>query len=177
MPPAALTYTYCTSADVVALLSVYGVDARLDDDSSGTVTPEELAYLTTNLVNYATSKVNLYAQQLYDSSDLANSWLVNEWATVIACQRLCLRRANPVPKSIEALYEEAVETLVQVRGQQAYIPDIPLRNSQMPTWSNVRVDPWYRVRQIRLERPLSERTPDQFPRNTDWFSNIYTEPG
>jgi hypothetical protein len=185
--PSAQANLYCSTADVVALLSQLGVDARLDDDGSGSVSGGELAVLT-QLVNYATARVKFYCAVHYDDADLATSWLVNEWATVIAAHRLSLRRCNPVPSCLrELMYGAAGEgarpgdrgvmgDLEDVRAQRAQIPDIGYRNVPWPAWSNVTVDPRYRVRQIRVQRPISERTPTQYGQDADWSSEFAWEP-
>ncbi len=167
---------YTTQADVEHLLSVVGVAARLDDDDDGTVGPTDEQLAMDQARNYATARVKFYCVARYDDLDLATSWMVNEWATVIAAHWICTRRGNPVPDSIkELMYGDGTAAnrgvmgdLADVRADKAKIPDIGTRNVEWPAWSNARVDPAYRLRQIRIQRPISERTPTQYPQNVDW---------
>lgn len=166
---------FTTQADVEQLLSVVGVTARLDDDDTGAVSaPEQLAMEQAR--NYATARVKFYCVKKYDDLDLAASWMANEWATVIAAHWICTRRGNPVPDSIkELMYGDGTANnrgvmgdLADVRAGKATIPDIGTRNVEWPAWSNARVDPAYRLRQIRIQRPISEKTPTQYPQSVDW---------
>ena len=147
---------YCTSDDIAILLSIIGEQDRLDDWNTGVLTPTQQGYMTA-IIGWASAKVNFYCAQLYDLSDLATSSWVNGITTIIATQMLCGRRANPVPGSIGAMYKEAMQDLVLVRTSAVQIPDIGYRDVAWPAWSAVRVDPMYRLRQQRIERPISER--------------------
>jgi hypothetical protein len=170
--PAALSYTYCTATDVETLLSDEGVDLRLDDDGAGTVSPTELARLETQGINYAASRVNFFCMPRYDAVNLASSWLVNEWATIIATRWLCTRRGNPCPKSIQEMYDEAVKDMSWVRAGTFQIPDIAARGIDWPAWSNVTVRPEYTYRKIRVQRPMSEGSAAPYRRNTDWAADV-----
>ncbi len=172
---------YCTDDDIVFLLSELGVDARLDDDGDGSLSVGEQAFLL-QARNYATARVKFYCQVHYDDADLATSWLVNEWATIIAAHRICVRRVNPVPDSIHALLfgtgdpdRGVMGDLLDVRDQKAQIPDIGYRHVPWPAWSNVTVDPRYRLKQIRVQRPISERTPTEYSQSIDWSSEMTWE--
>lgn len=172
MPPAALDTLYTSMDDVNALLSEEGVGARLDDDQTGTVTVAEEARLTTYAVNYATTKVNDYALGRYAADDLDSSWTVNEWATIIAARWLCSRRGNPVPKSLQDMFEETMAELRMLRDKQYDLQDIAERTSTAPRWSNVRVDVRYRLRRIRKQRPISEQTQPRVPAATDLSADL-----
>lgn len=156
--PTALATQYCTRSDVESVLSVAGVALRLDDDQNATESATETAYLTTQGLNWATSKVNDYCEGRYDIADLAANWTVNEWASILAARWLCLRRCNPIPESVQALYEEAVEQLQQVKAGQYDLGDAAERTTKGPAWSNLRLS-LHRVRKLRVERPISEKTP------------------
>lgn len=155
--PTALAYTYCTEDDINALLGVDGVTGRLDDDDSGTVSAAEDLYLTA-AINWATSKVNLYCLGFYEALDLSTSFIVNQWATVIACHWLSSRRGNPAPGSFKELYEETIKDLERIKSAEYQIPDIGYRTAAWPWWSNIRVDHSNPVRKVRVERPISEKS-------------------
>lgn len=135
----------------------------------------EAQYLT-NCLSVGTARVNRYCQTNYDPVDLANSWSVWQWATICGAYWLCARRNNAVSASLQALYQEALDDMWAVKSGNLPIEDIGYRNTLSPVWSNVRLDGHYAVRQLRVERPLSERTPAQFPQNLDWLSEWLVEP-
>lgn len=176
MAPAALTTLYCTAPDVEALLSVQGEADFLDDDAAGAVNQAQKDRLMAYALNYATERVNFYCLNLYAASDLASSWLVNQWATIIAARWLASRRVNPVPQSLQEAYEETLKDLELVRTQKVELPSAPTREAAWPAWSNVRVDPFYQVRQVRVERPISERSPVTYPQHRDLASEFIAEP-
>lgn len=174
--PVANSINYCDYEDVENILSVHGVDLRLDDD--GTITPsvEEIARLNVWAINIATSKVNMYVLGLYNASDLQRSWLINFYATVIASRLICARRLNPVPESLMQLYEEAIKDLEDLKAQYAFLNDVGMRNVPWPAWSNIRFDTRYRVKQLRVERVISEKTPVQdYSQTVDRTSELLSE--
>jgi hypothetical protein len=161
-----LAYVYCTESDLQALMSVAGETARLDDDQSGAIDGPEPGYLT-NAINWATSKVNMYALALYAAQDLATSYLVNQWTIVLAAQWLSSRRGNPPPGSFADLYKETIEDLKSIRKGENQIPDIGYRDAAWPAWSNVRVDVLRTVQRVLVERSISERTPTPYRQHRD----------
>src|SRR5262249_39802752 len=122
MPPQPLAYLYTSRSWLESLLSIEGVNLRLDDDQSGVVetSPEE-NYLTYQGINIATARVNGYCLQIYDALQLANSWEVWDWATIVGARWICSRRCNPIPESIMELYEEAITELKEIRANQRFI--------------------------------------------------------
>lgn len=167
--PAALSTLYTSQAAVEDLLSSEGVSLRLDDDQSGAVAAGELDRLTTHAVNYATAEVNMRVGGRYAPAQLAESWVVYEWATVIAARWLCARRANPVPTTIQDAFDKALEDMLLVQERKLSLNDIAERAAPQPTLSNMTLDSRYRVKQLRVQRPLSTprpsviRNPDHLP--------------
>lgn len=181
MTLAAQAHLYCTQIDVEDLISALGVQLRLDDDGSGTVDEDEQRRMTRAL-NWATAKVKFYALTHYADADLATSHLVNDWATILAAHWLCSTRLNPVPDSIQGLAfgrggndRGVMGDLEDVRAKRAQIPDIGYRNVDWPAWGNVFVDARYRVRQIRVQRPISESTPTQYGMDVDREAEVNPE--
>lgn len=156
MPPAALQYQYTNRSWMESLLSVEGVELRLDDDGDDSESATETAYLTYQGINLGTSRVNLYAAQRYNQSELVNSFEAWNWATIAAVRWVCSRRCNPVPESVLELYQEAMEELKAVRAGELHLSDISPRDEWWPAWSNVTVDQRYWLRKIRVETPISE---------------------
>lgn len=165
------THVYCTKEDLEALYSVDGILGRVDDTNSGTLDATETGYLD-KARYWATRKVDFFCMARYADSALATSWVVNEWAIILACFWLSSRRANPVPNSILELYKEAMEELKSVQAGRFEIPDIGQRAAAFPAWSNVRVDPMSRLRKIRVERPISEPTPTPYRQDRDWSAEL-----
>jgi phage gp36-like protein len=177
VPPStvtALNYTYTTEEDCQAILSIEGETARVDDLNNGQpLSPIEQNYVNTYAINWATARCNFYLMGRYNDSDLATSWTVNQWCTILACKWLCSRRGNPVPNSIQDLYEDTIKDLEQVRSGLVDIPDLGLRTAAWPAWSNIRVPIWGNLRKARVERPISEQTPQvpPFNQNQDQTAN------
>lgn len=172
---------YCSEQDIQNLLSASGELARLDDDGDGAGGPGPSGTGSAGFLqaaNYATARVKFYCLQHYEDADLASSYLVNEWASIIAAAWLCARRGNPVPESIDRLLHGdgakdggAMGDLADVRAKRATIPDIGYRFQDCPAWSNVRLDARYRVKQVRVEQVNSQRTPTQYAQAVDQYGN------
>lgn len=178
MPPASQSVLFSSDDDVVSLLSQLGLDARLDDQDAG----GQAAFLS-RAHNWATGRILFYCAPFYDASAMASSWLVNEWASVLATFWVCVRRVNPLPDVIrqlvyggDGLGEGVMGDLKDVREGRAQIPDVGARNVPWPAYSNVRVDPRFRVRQVRVIRQTSEGTPTRYPQPTDLFAENSVEP-
>lgn len=172
--PTALTYTYCTEADIQALLGSDGTTARLDDDDTGAQSATEAGYLTT-AIYWATDRCNFYLLSRYAAQYLAQSWLVNQWCVLCAAKWLSSRRGNPPPGSINELYEQAVEDMKLVHDGKYEVPGIGTRDAQWPFWSNVRVDAVYALRKIRVEKPISEKTATTYPQHPDRVAEFIWE--
>lgn len=172
MPPAALSTLYCEADDVVAFVSQEAADLRLDDDDSQTVNATELTYLATYAANIATSKINDYALGRYAADQLADSWTARDWAIILASHWLAARRYNAVPKSIVDLRREVLEDLKNLKSGQYMLADISERVVNSPRWKNMRVVDRYRLRKIRVERPISDTTPTRLPEATDLVADM-----
>lgn len=161
-----LEYVYCTQGDVEAELSINGVELRLDDDLSGTVSATELANLVTALIGWATARVNLFLLGRYDAAQLAQSWVVNDITTIFVCYRLCRRRGNPAPSSIVELYQEAKELLQSLKESKLSLEDVAERTSGAPMWRNIHHSR-HLLRRNRVQEPISEQTRPDRPITTD----------
>src|SRR5262245_55184871 len=172
--PATRSILFCTEEDVKFVLSASGVRLRLDDNADGAVSGIELNWFV-RARSWGTSRVVHYLHTLYEPDDLANNEMVVQWASIIAAHWLAVRRGNPAPQSLrEMLYGDGSEENRGVYGEMLdvkkglfQLEDVGLRNAGWPAWSNVRRDIWYRVRQTRVERPISERTPTEYSQNVD----------
>ena len=158
MALSALNPQYCVQGDIEALLSVNGLMLGMNDSETGGISPTELGYLTNQGINYATARINDYCAGRYDQDQLATSWTINDFATVLAARWVRLRRGNPVPSSLDELYKEVMENLKEVKRGAYSLEDLQERVSGAPLWSNIRVT-LHDLRRVRVEMPISEQTP------------------
>lgn len=175
MAPPALSHTYCTQADVEHLLSQAGVVMRLDDDNDGSASNPFELHAMQDSINDATESCNYFLFMKYDPANLANSNWVNRRATILAAYDLCGRRGNPVPESLAERAEKALEELEAVAEAYRLLPGIPLRRTCAPTWDNVRCDPRYNWKVIRVERNTSSPQTTSQPVNQDWMESFAYE--
>lgn len=123
-------------------------------------------------INVGTAKVIRYIQNLYDIADLTDNWSVWMWATHIAAHYVCCRRANLIPQTVMNLFLETMEELEAVKNLEMPIENIGYRNDTQMTFTALRVDRKFSIKQLRAEASISGRTPPQFPRHWDLSSQI-----
>lgn len=124
--------TYCTWPDVTNRLSAAGAAFRVDDDPS----------TKTDVLESAAIEVNGYLQLRYGTTALAASNWVRFKTRDVAVYLLCLRRNHPVPKSVQARYDAAVEQMEQVAAGMLNLPDVAEPKENAPVLSNQRVTMW-----------------------------------
>ena len=161
---------YCTALDIAARWSSAGKDIRLDDDPSA----------ISNVLQNATNKIRFYCADTYAEADLLadadDAGWVNDRATDLACVFLGRRRGNTVPDEIKEAYREAVDELERVHDDIYEIPGVPKRHAAYPTFSNIRVDPRYDYRKVRVEKIISEASsPSSYVQIPDWTSQFIFE--
>ncbi len=117
-----------------------------------------------------TSKVKLYCNKRYDDAQIALCGSARDWATDIAVRWICRRRNQPVPKSVQAAYEEALDELREVHGGRLALEDVGTRGADWPTISNITVRPSYNGMQARVEPNISEASPTVYGQYIDWNS-------
>lgn len=120
---------YCAPSDITDILSQPGVTLRTDDAPPS-------AY--GNAAVKAGNKIDWFCFRRYDPAQLALSSLVTDWAAVIAAYYLCVRRGNPCPEGIDALYQDAIAELTEVKKALNDIPGIGVRRTYAPTISKMR---------------------------------------
>ena len=168
-------YTYVTDADIDEILSANGVTARLDDDASGTISAaEELR--RDNAQVLASETLDYYLYSRYAPNRLAESNLVNLWAAYYAAWHVCQARGNPVPKSISDYILDFIEPkLEDISAGRKFLPGVPLRRTQAPTWDNIRANPRYSFKVLRVERKTSSKEPTDLPVVVDYASEYSYE--
>lgn len=125
----AVSPTYTTQTKIERRISSTGVSLRIDDDANS----------LTSTIEDATTEVNGYCQLLYTTTALAASEWIAMKTTDIALYFLCMRRANPVPHSVQVRYDKAIADLEKVHSGVWLVPDAPTRQAAVPTLSNQRV--------------------------------------
>lgn len=157
-----------TSLSVAALDAAINAGAQARDSGVNAATGVRLLVGCRK----GTSRVKLYCNARYDDAQLALSGSVCDWATVITSRFLCMRRAQGVPKSIQAQYEEYMDDLRMVQTGQLQIEDIGTRGADWPTISNVIVNPAYDGMRARVQPAFSEQTPTAYNQFVDWNSAV-----
>lgn len=156
----AISPAYTTRADVERMLSAAGVRLRLDHFGDGISTGATDANVMTDAVDMATETVNFYCWSKYEPSRLATSVLVNRWATVLAAYEVCMLRGNPVPNVLMQRAEKVETYMQQVADGPRVLPNVPRRRTGAPVFSNLRCDPRFILKVIRVERNNSTREYD-----------------
>lgn len=164
-------YVIRLSVDTFSLTGSVGVAAYTTGGKLWGITYPESDFIEQG-PNLGTAKVMRFCQTLYDVADMASSWSCWNWATIIAAHWFCCRRGNPVPETLMNLYLESLEELNAVKNQEMVIEDIGYRNEVMPTWSALRIDRRFSVKQLRTVAIQSSRNKPQFPRANDLAAQI-----
>ncbi len=173
--PAALTTVIPDRAGVMDILGETGTNLRLDDDQKGAVNSFDEARLT-RLFSLATDKVCNFYLARYDSTELASNWTVYDWCCIFAAYRLCKRRGNQAPGSLQALYDETVAMLERLQSGELYLAQVAQRGSPSLSMSNVRLDGRYHTKQLRVEGSISDTIRPKHDQSHDWVSEVVPEP-
>ena len=122
----AADYIYTTLARIQNILSVTGVNLRLDD-----YPPDEVG----DAINEACNEVDTWTWERYSQTQLLTSDTVAVWAATLAAWLLSCRRGNPPPASIDFRRNQVMEKLEKVHAGRLSIPRLALRKSYAPTLS------------------------------------------
>jgi hypothetical protein len=147
---------YTTADRLAKRVSQLGVDLRADHD------PDDA---TAEAIGSASADVVFFCWR-YDPDALSQSDWAAKVATDLAVYYLCALRLNPVPKTVELMYERAYEQLTKVQDGKAVVPDAPAGRGGAPTVTNQRVV-LDRYPNIRTERPRSTGVAKGYRRRTD----------
>lgn len=169
--PVVPSILFCQQSDIEDVLSVDGLSLRLDDNNDGAVDATEQGRVTRSIY-YATSRLGMYLSR-YNAADLQQSQVVTEWAAIFATRWLCNRRGNGVPSGIQEAYDEAMLEIKEVQAGRMDLMEVAAREVPWFAWSNCRVSAAYRLRRIRVERPISEKTPTTYPQTRDIQADYY----
>lgn len=160
------TLNYCDPGDIQRRLSMVAVKSRTQDP--GNNGPIAEAGTIEDVIWDATDIINMFCQSLYRPEDMVRSTWVNRRATDIACYLLEGRRGNIPTAAVSNWYKQALDWLEKVHMSLYEIPGIPIRATQAPAWSNVRIDQRYPLFRVRVERNISDKNPTPYAQSVDW---------
>jgi len=151
---------YCAADDVEALAGEMGVELRLDDLDAG----EDITFLD-DAIDYASGRIDFYCSRYAGTELAANRW-VKGVAVLIALRKLCQRRLNAVPESVELEWEERQKELELVRQGKAAVPNAA--NARRPVAvTNYMIDQRRVNNQVRVDRSRSTGVAKDYRRPTD----------
>jgi hypothetical protein len=167
----AVAPTGSTSLSVTPLSADVSATSFANDSGVNVATAQRLV----KGCQYGTSQVKLYCASRYDDNQLVQCWSVNRWATIAAAKWVCQRRSQACPIGLKEDWEEALEEMKQVKVGMLQLEDVGTRTSAWPFISNVTINIGYDFTRARVEMPLSELTPTQYPQHVDWNSLLWVE--
>lgn len=115
---------YSTVADVEDILSVEGVEYRIDDNENGNISTDDTAHVL-KAINYADFIIQFRMKLKYFDATLASSDFITFCSAWIAAKWLCRRRGQSVPSSILDGVDEIMEMLNMIKDGHAAIPGVP----------------------------------------------------
>lgn len=142
-------------AEMERCFSSHGVTAFADHNNSGFRDDD----VVDDCANEASYEVLNYAGQRYSHTGLYGHVTSRQWATLIACRLLSIRRGNPAPESFEAEFLRIMELLKLVPSGGYKLFGLGERGDLRPTWSNLQVDRRHRHSTIRVTTPNSSDAP------------------
>jgi len=152
----------CTVGNIQDRLSAAGVTLRADDNPPS-------AY--GDVMKRASVWVMKYLTKRYPPSkvDLSQSDHANLIASDIATFFLCIRRGNPAPAPVAALFKMAADELKEIRSGQADLFDVAAARPSAPVMSNVRVplQPQPHARVTRARSTTTGGTPSDYAQHGD----------
>lgn len=167
--PSRNTVYYCDPGDLQRRISTEGVKLRLEDFGEGSLSGESGAI--EDAIWDATELINSFCYSLYRPEDLKTSIYINRRCVDLVIWYLYTRRGNIPTGSIQQRYQETLKWLEEIHTQKLEIPGVPVRWTQAPAWSNIRIDQRYPTFRIRVERSVSDKfAPTPYQQSVDWQS-------
>lgn len=170
--PAAPDVLLTDRTGIERVLSQAGVDARVNVSRTTVVSDAEEAEVT-HVAAYASDLVQNLVGNRYAAADLATSYLVYTWASVIAAYELCLYQAGFVPQALLSEYEQVLDRLQKVGAGQDRLASIPSSQGAGVAMDNLRLDPRFRYKQLRRERTISDGPSRQASPAIEDITNLY----
>lgn len=144
-----ISYLYTSPAEIERLLGFVGVSAYADDTGEG----EEESGVVQDAIEEATDTINVYLEQWYHPSDMANNKWIRRKATYLAAYILTRRRGNP--GMYEEEYQRITSLLEDIRLGRKQVPRLPWRSDFTPAVDNVVVDHRFMVDKVRVQQQIS----------------------
>jgi hypothetical protein len=143
-----LNVVYCSISEIEAIYSIFGVNARLDDDQDG--------YGEVNvgaIIEQATSMMNRYLLKRYGVTAIAATTWAKWCCATLGAVLIARRRGNDVPQSILDERDDYLEALKAIgNGQEDLIADdgpASTAYDETPTVSNLTVDGRFTRQKVR----------------------------
>jgi len=153
---------YCTSADLERYLSEVGAEAF----AGHTDPTQPTAGVYDDVINRATTEINLYLRRFYTAAALATHEWVKQCCIVLACYHLTLRRGNPAPDSLANDRKYLLDQLKLINPHSFPLDGLALSHDMRPTHDNVTIDRRYQQQKIRVERNNSSDAPSTLAKHT-----------
>lgn len=139
---------YCTTTEIQAIWSAFGVNARLDDDLDGVADQDVSA-----VIEQATSRINAYVLRRYAvTTCTASTWL--KWCcATFSATLLARRRGNDIPDSLLTEAQEYRDALAEIKQGTLDLPAddgpaIPY-SDETPAISNLTIDERFQQSKVR----------------------------
>lgn len=149
-----LSNVYTSEAEMQRLLSLEGVELRLDDLDD---TDDEQTEYLTEVIADATDVINAYLLQTYSASTMETNRWIRSRATWIGCYFLSQRRGNPPPEIFETRYSQItdVESGELYRAATNYkgfrVPRLVPLSAPRPVVTNYKISDLYQTNKIRVK--------------------------
>jgi len=174
--PAAPANVYTDRAGVEMIMGACGVDLRINDSETTVISTVEELYLT-HATYIASQELDMYISNKYDPSVMSQSWLIYNWASIMAAYRVTLRRCGSPPASLQWEYEQVMDKLAQIANGQLQIAGLASLATPGIAMANLRIDPRFPFKQMRVETQISGQQPNgNRPVAKDIQGQLYSEP-
>lgn len=121
----------------------------LDEDNDGLPDTD----IVNDVIYEATDEVNLYAEEHYQPSALANNLWVRRCASYLGVYHASRRRADPGKYAKK--YEYYIDLLQKILDGKMEIPRLPKRYDDTPALSNFKITDIVPVGKIRVQPEIS----------------------
>src|SRR5262245_60611511 len=130
-----MTQTYCTKTDIEAIWPPASLLASVDDDTSGTLSPTEEAYIT-RAIERAANLINSRLAMRYQLVDLAANTWCRDANAAIAAYWLSTRRGLAAPAHLQQQYDAYLAVLDRVVTGHLRVPEAAESFDAGPSVSN-----------------------------------------
>jgi len=134
-----MTTTYCSQADLEAILGRTQILRMVDDNEDGVASISESQRIA-DAMHQAASEMNVFLSARYFLSDLAGSEWCRWCNAYLAVERLVSRRGNAPSSSIRKKAEDYQDRLREIRDGKTCVPDAIPTVSSLPAATRYVVD-------------------------------------